>query len=88
MGQLKTMAPTKMHLLTEAQASEVSTIPCGTLRHWRSIGVGPNYVKLGDGPKARVRYKMAELVAFVERGERNPNDRGIHGGMHGGYQTR
>lgn len=43
-----------------ATALNVST---QTLANWRSQGVGPEYLKLGAGKNAAVRYKPVQRVA-------------------------
>lgn len=37
-----------------------------TLANWRSKGVGPEYIKLGPGKTAAVRYKPIQRVAPIE----------------------
>jgi predicted DNA-binding transcriptional regulator AlpA len=37
-----------------------------TLMCWRVNGSGPRYVKLGAGKKAAVRYRMSDILAWVE----------------------
>ena len=36
------------------------------LAQLRMVGEGPPYVKLGDGRQARVRYRLSEVVAWME----------------------
>jgi hypothetical protein len=61
-----------MQLLTEKQVSVITSIPMGTLRRWRCVGEGPPFIKLGNGPKARVRYDAVDILAYVEAGKRYP----------------
>jgi hypothetical protein len=51
-----------MKLLTTNQAAAFLHKPAGTLRYWRSVGIGPSYVKLGK----TVLYDEVELVNFVK----------------------
>lgn len=38
-----------------------------TLERFRSEGTGPAYVKAGPGRRARVRYRKADLDAWLEQ---------------------
>jgi len=64
-----------MQLLTEKQVSVITAIPMGTLRRWRCVGEGPPYIKMGNGPKARVKYDAVDILAYVEAGRRFPSVR-------------
>ena len=48
-------------LLTEGDAAVILHMNAGTLRNWRSLGVGPNFVKVGDA----VRYAPDDLRRFI-----------------------
>lgn len=37
-----------------------------TLRHWRSTGRGPHYLKIGSG-RSSVRYLIKDLDAWIDR---------------------
>ena len=50
--------------LNNAQAANFLGINPKTLANWRSLGLGPNYIRYGDGPKGRVVYDMSDLIAF------------------------
>lgn len=52
-----------VQLITEKHAAEIIATPPGTLRYWRHQGKGPNYVRLGG----RIKYDLAEVIAFVDR---------------------
>ena len=58
-------------LLSPKRAAEILGRPEGTLRYWRSIGVGPPWVKL----EGRVRYDEADLVEYIQRSRRTPSVR-------------
>ena len=45
--------------------------PESTLRYWRSIGVGPAWVKL----EGRVLYDEADLIEYIQRSRRTPSVR-------------
>ena len=72
-----------MRLLTEKQVSVITAIPTGTLRRWRSVGEGPPYIKMGNGPKARVKYDAVAILAYVEAGRRFPSVRATLERSHG-----
>jgi len=46
-------------------------IPEGTLRQWRSSGVGPKWHKM----RRSVRYDKAEVESFIHQSERIPSVR-------------
>jgi hypothetical protein len=71
----RTEAVIAMRLLTERQVSAITAVPTGTLRRWRCVGVGPPYIKMGTGPKARVKYDSVDIHAYVEAGRRFPSIR-------------
>ena len=72
-----------MQLLTEKQVAAITAVPMGTLRRWRCVGDGPPFIKMGHGPKARVRYDAIDILAYVEAGKRYPIRAGNTGGQHG-----
>jgi predicted DNA-binding transcriptional regulator AlpA len=52
-------------LLDENEAAASLSVAVQTLRNWRWKGEGPRFVKVG----ARlVRYRRADLAAFIEAG--------------------
>ncbi|MDR3359301.1 MAG: helix-turn-helix domain-containing protein [Bifidobacteriaceae bacterium] len=53
---------TEARTMTTAQLSDRWGIPVSTLAHWRSLGCGPAYVKLGGA----VRYRPRDVEAFEE----------------------
>jgi DNA-binding transcriptional MerR regulator len=55
------------HLMTIQDVSTALGIPPGTLRYYRSSGQGPMSFRLAG----RVRYRRAEVMAWVEHQERN-----------------
>lgn len=52
-------------LLDETEAAKSLAVSVQTMRNWRWKGEGPRYVKVG---KRAVRYRRADLTAFVEAG--------------------
>jgi hypothetical protein len=66
------------HLVTERTVAErlgsdpdaehtESGISVHTLRKYRSQGRGPKYLKLGDGPRAAVRYRWGDILEWLAR---------------------
>lgn len=43
-----------------------------TMRKWRSLGLGPVYVKVNDTPFAPIRYRLSDLAAYLARREVTP----------------
>lgn len=58
-------------LLNSRAVGEMLSIPEGTLRYWRKIGVGPKWVKL----EGSVRYDLADVLEYIERSRRIPSVR-------------
>mgnify|MGYP000911004930 CR=1 FL=1 len=52
-------------LLTSKEAAQYLGVAEQTLRIFRMSGKGPRYVKIGGGPKGRVRYKLEDMDAYV-----------------------
>ena len=55
----------KRHLNQEQLARRWGLSP-RTLERWRSIGTGPNYLRLGG----RIAYRLVDIELFEERGLR------------------
>lgn len=53
-------------MLTPAEAAEYVRYPEETLRRWRSLGIGPMFVKAGR----HVRYRKVSLDRWLEERER------------------
>ena len=58
-------------LRTLTQAAEYLAISARTLRNWRSLGLGPQALKVGS----LVRYRQGELDAWLEA-----ENSGVEGG--------
>lgn len=54
-------------LLTTGQAAKALGLSTKTLERYRLEGSGPTFVKLGSGKRAPVRYRQADLDAWVNR---------------------
>jgi hypothetical protein len=59
--------PTLPRLVGETEAAEILGLSVKTLRRWRFAGRGPAFHKIG----ACVRYRPADLDAFIEAGRRH-----------------
>lgn len=51
--------------LTEDEVAERLRIKVSTLKNWRHKGIGPRVTKVGAWA---VRYKLSDVLAFVEAG--------------------
>lgn len=51
-----------MQTANEEEASKILQTPKKTLQHWRYIGVGPKYIKVGRS----VRYRLSDLQSFLD----------------------
>lgn len=59
-----------IQLLNEREAAALLSTSPRTLQGWRQRGEGPAFVKLGRGVRARVRYRLGELEAWVAASRR------------------
>jgi DNA-binding transcriptional MerR regulator len=62
-----TDVPTYVSLMTTREVSTALGIPVGTLRYYRSSGQGPMSFRLAG----RVRYRLADVMAWVDEQERS-----------------
>ncbi|MFQ5410374.1 MAG: helix-turn-helix transcriptional regulator [Anaerolineales bacterium] len=61
-------------LNTAATARRLGIAP-QTLRSWRLKGIGPVYIRLGEGPRARCVYRYADVETWLrDRAFRNISD--------------
>jgi DNA-binding transcriptional MerR regulator len=60
-----------MKLLTTAAVAEMLSVPKGTLRYWRNVGLGPPWIKL----EGSIRYAEEEVLRYIERNRRTPSVR-------------
>jgi predicted site-specific integrase-resolvase len=61
----------RVKLLTTACVSQVLSIPEGTLRYWRKVGLGPAWVKL----EGSIRYVEEDVLEYIRRNRRTPSVR-------------
>lgn len=59
-------------LLDDRQASRLLGITEPCLRQWRSRGQGPAWLKLTPHANGVVRYRRADVLAFLENSLRTP----------------
>ncbi len=59
------MSDKKQYLNTE-EAAEILRISARTMERYRVQGTGPRYLKVGPGKRARVLYRLEDLIAFLE----------------------
>jgi DNA-binding transcriptional MerR regulator len=52
-----------MKLLTTNAVAEMISVPGGTLRYWRKVGLGPPWVKL----EGSIRYAEEDILRYIER---------------------
>jgi DNA-binding transcriptional MerR regulator len=61
----------QMKLLTTTAVAETLSVPEGTLRYWRKVGLGPSWVKL----EGSIRYTEEDVLRYIERNRRTPSVR-------------
>jgi len=61
------------NLLKESQVAERVGVSMPTLRSWRCRGVGPIYLKLGNGKRSPVRYHHGDLEQYIAHGRHVSN---------------
>jgi len=57
--------PFDNHLLHERDAARILGVSASTLRRWRSLRIGPAYVRVGGKPGGAIRYREADLLAWM-----------------------
>jgi Helix-turn-helix domain len=62
---------TQVKLLTTNAVAQMLSIPEGTLRYWRKVGLGPSWVKL----EGSIRYTEEDVLRYIERNRRTPSVR-------------
>ena len=55
-----------IQLLTSVQTAKLIGVKPQTLRLWRLQGRGPSYIRLGDSPKAGVRYSELDILDWLK----------------------
>ena len=57
-------------LLRPKEAARFLSVGVKTLANWRVSGLGPYYVKMGLGPRSRIRYSLRELRRWRDENSR------------------
>jgi predicted DNA-binding transcriptional regulator AlpA len=57
-------------LLTTEEVAEILQLAPESLGRWRSTGEGPRFVKFGRGRTAPIRYRLTDVLEYVERSVR------------------
>jgi DNA-binding transcriptional MerR regulator len=60
-----------MKLLTTKSVSEMLSVPEGSIRYWRKVGLGPRWVKL----EGSIRYAEEDVLRYIEQNRRTPSVR-------------
>jgi len=69
------IAVTNESFLSEIDVAKRLGLSVKALQGWRARRVGPPFLKLGAGPRARVRYRLADLIAWEARQRIEPQSR-------------
>jgi len=57
-------------LMDTTAAANLLGLPSQTLRQWRCAGLGPDYIKLGSGRMAAVRYTVDDIHRYIDEHRR------------------
>jgi DNA-binding transcriptional MerR regulator len=60
-----------VRLLSTKGVAQLLSIPEGTLRYWRKVGLGPTWVKL----EGTIRYSQQDILEYIRRNRRTPSVR-------------
>jgi DNA-binding transcriptional MerR regulator len=60
-----------MRLLTTKSLAEMLSVPEGTVRYWRNVGLGPPWIKL----EGSIRYAEEDVLEYINRNRRTPSVR-------------
>lgn len=52
-------------LMTPREVAGILKVSTATLENWRSLRTGPEWLKLGDGTRAPVRYLRGEVDRYL-----------------------
>ena len=53
-------------LLTPQQVADLLQVKTDTLEAWRGKRIGPSWLKLGDSKRSPVRYRRADVDAYLK----------------------
>lgn len=54
-------------LLTTKQVADLLQVQVGTLEAWRGKQIGPDWIKLGEGIRAPIRYRQQAVAAYLKK---------------------
>ena len=57
----------KSKTLTAKDLAKRWNVHEGTIKNWRWQNKGPKYYKIGEGIKARVIYKLKDVIAYEKK---------------------
>ncbi len=60
-----------MRLLTTKALAEMISVPEGTVRYWRKVGLGPPWIKL----EGSIRYAEQDVLEYIDHNRRTPSVR-------------
>ena len=60
--ELKSSEITRENCLTTAQAAYLLQIATGTLQNWRSLGIGPEFIK----HRRKIYYLRSEIERYIK----------------------
>jgi hypothetical protein len=63
---------TIMSMLTTNELAARWKLNPKSLSNWRSKGIGPVYVKLGEGRSCKIVYRVEDIQAFEQRNVQIP----------------
>jgi len=52
-------------LLTMEEVADILRVSESALYNWRRDGVGPEFIKNGNGPRAKVMYPIRKVAEFL-----------------------
>ena len=62
---LSTNSSPQIGLLNEHQVADRLNVSVATIRRWRLLGRGPRWIKLGQSRGSALRYRPADVEAFI-----------------------
>lgn len=57
----------KPKTLTPKELADRWNVHEGTIRNWRWQGKGPSYLKIGEGLRGRVVYKLTDVQSYEKK---------------------
>jgi hypothetical protein len=57
----------KSQLITPKELAKRWKVHEGTIRNWRWQGRGPDYIRVGEGKRGKIVYKLSVVKSFEKR---------------------